>query len=460
MIRLRLGARMGAAPYLRLRVIAGGLAVSGMVLAACGSGPAVGGTAVTASAGQIAGNTGDCNSLTTCYTPRQLRVAYGIQPLLDRGIDGRGETVVLPELASARHSPFQLSDIRQDLARFDSLFDLAAARLRVVTSLAGAGAPWLADDEEVLDLEMAHVVAPGATLVVVLVKATALNNAATATAAAVAAIRLGVAQGGIISISAAGQTGGEHCDTRAEVARLHNALRAADRRHVTVVAASGDVGAAGEPCALIKALTGGTFRPVREVNLPASDPLVLAAGGTSLTASHTTGDYIRETAWGLPFGSPGTAFQASGGGFSHLISRPAYQDGLPGIGATRGVPDVASDASGHTGMALVISDNGKTFIRNSGGTSASAPFWAGLIALADQYAGRPLGFVNPAVYRIGRSARYRQAFHDITTGNNTVMFPHKTIKGYRAATGWDPVTGWGSPDAQVLVPLLARYDRH
>jgi subtilase family serine protease len=183
---------------------------------------------------------------------------------------------------------------------------------------------------------------------------------------------------------------------------------------------------------------------------------VLAAGGTSLTASHTTGDYIRETAWGLPFGSPGTAFQASGGGFSHLISRPAYQDGLPGIGARRGVPDVASDASGHTGMALVISDNGKTFIRNSGGTSASAPFWAGLIALADQYAGRHLGFVNPAVYRIGRSARCRQAFHDITTGNNTVMFPHKTIKGYRAATGWDPVTGWGSPNAQVLVPLLAR----
>jgi hypothetical protein len=53
----------------------------------------------------------------------------------------------------------------------------------------------------------------------------------------------------------------------------------------------------------------------------------------------------------------------------------------------------------------------------------------------------------------------RQAFHDITTGNNTVQFPPTTITGYQAAPGWDPVTGWGSPDAQVLVPLLAHYGR-
>jgi subtilase family serine protease len=77
------------------------------------------------------------------------------------------------------------------------------------------------------------------------------------------------------------------------------------------------------------------------------------------------------------------------------------------------------------------------------------------VALADQYAGRHLGFVNPAVYRIARSARYHQAFHDITNGNNTASFPPVTITGYQAEPDWDPVTGWGSPDAQVLVPLLA-----
>jgi subtilase family serine protease len=108
-------------------------------------------------------------------------------------------------------------------------------------------------------------------------------------------------------------------------------------------------------------------------------------------------------------------------------------------------------------MAIVLSDDGSTMIRNSGGTSASAPIWAALIALADQYAGRHLGLVNPAIYQIARSPRYRQAFHDVTKGNNTVQFPPKTITGYQAAPGWDPVTGWGSPDAQVLIPLLARY---
>jgi subtilase family serine protease len=82
--------------------------------------------------------------------------------------------------------------------------------------------------------------------------------------------------------------------------------------------------------------------------------------------------------------------------------------------------------------------------------------WAALIALADQYAGRRLGFVNPAIYRIGRSASYHQAFHDITTGTNTVTFPRVTIGGYQASPGWDPVTGWGSPNAQALIPMLAR----
>ena len=131
---------------------------------------------------------------------------------------------------------------------------------------------------------------------------------------------------------------------------------------------------------------------------------------------------------------------------------------MPGTEATRGVPDVSADASAHAGMALVISTGGGHYtISNSGGTSATAPFWAGLVALADQYAGHGLGFVNPALYRIARSARHHQAFHDITTGNNTVIFPPQTFTGYRAAPGWDPVTGLGTPDARILIPLLIHY---
>jgi subtilase family serine protease len=398
----------------------------------------------------------DCDSVTTCYTPEQIEVAYGIRPLLERRIDGRGETVVLPELAETHLLPPVVSNLRQDMSRFDSLFGLPHAGLQVVTTLAGSASPWLANAEEVLDAEAVHAVAPDAAITVILVRATSLNNSANAIAAAVAAVRLGTHRGGVVSISAAGQTGGEHCDTPTEADRLNGALKAAAARHVTVIAASGDIGAVGEPCAVIRGLIGGAFPPVKEVNLPAADPLVLATGGTSLNASHATGTYHGETGWGLPFGSPGTQFQASGGGFSRRLARPGYQNGVPGVAATRGVPDVSADASPHTGMALVISDGGHRYtIRNSGGTSTSAPLWAGIIALADQYARRHLGFVNPAIYRIARGDAYHKAFHDITEGNNTPSFPGHTIDGYTSTPGWDPVTGWGSPNAQALIPLLA-----
>jgi subtilase family serine protease len=435
-------------------VLAAGLVLAGILAAA--SMPSS--TASPAPPVQANGGTADCGSLTTCYTPQQIEQAYGVAPLLGHGVDGAGETVVLPELAEPQF-PAPTSDIRADLAQYDKLFHLPSARLRSVTSLAPSASPWLANGEEVLDTEMVHAVAPGATIVELMVKATSLENAPAAVAASVAALRLGSSLGGVISMSAAGQTGGEHCDTRAEVAALHSALEVASARHVTVVAASGDIGAVGEPCRVVEGLTGGSFPPFKEVNLPAADRLVLAAGGTNLSANHKTGAYIGESAWGLPFGDPGTQFQASGGGFSKGIDRPSYQEGVPGIGAYRGVPDVAAIAAPHTGMAVITSTGGAGYtIEGHGGTSASAPLWAGLVALADQYSGRHLGEVNPAIYQIGRSALYHRAFHDITSGDNTVSFPPRTIEGYQAKAGWDPVTGWGSPNASVLVPLLDRYD--
>jgi len=382
-----------------------------------------------------------CLRLPNCYTPRQFRTAYGIQPLLDHGTDGRGETVVLLEIVPPPPaSPPGITDIRQDLALFDSVFGLPVAHLRVVNSLADATSPWLAANEEVQDTEMAHVVAPDANLVEVLIPEAAIASATSAVTAFTSAIRLGVSQGEIISISA---SLGEHFWTAAEVTAMHSVLLAAQRRHVTVVAASGDTGAASD------AHFGAA--PVKEVSLPASDPLVLGVGGTELTANQTTGLYIGETVWN-------TGSSASGGGFSHLFSRPTYQNGTQGTEDARGVPDVAGDAASVGGMALVLSNGGQNYvIVATGGTSAAAPFWAGLIALADQEARRSLGFVNPAIYRIARGPSYHAAFHDITTGNNTVDIPPVTITGYQAASGWDPVTGWGTPDAQVLIPLLARY---
>jgi subtilase family serine protease len=395
----------------------------------------------------------DCLALRSpCYTPRQLRVAYGIQPLLDRGITGRGQTVVLPEFPpAATGSPPAVTDIRQDLARFDSVFGLPAARLQIVNTLAHAASPWLATLEEVEDTEIVQAVAPDAAIREVLIPSAATASPGRVSAAVLAALRLGLAQGGVISLSAGA---GEQCFTPAVAAQVNSVLQAAQRDHVTVVISTGDSGAAATPCPG----AGTASAPVKEVDLPASDPLTLAAGGTSLQASRATGAYTGETAWNIPPPAGGPSSKASGGGFSRLFPRPAYQDGTAGVRATRGVPDVAADADPRTGMALAMSDGGQNYILiGGGGASAAAPLWAAVIALADQYAGRHLGFVNPALYQIGRSPYYHQAFHDITTGTNTVKFPTQTITGYRAAPGWDPVTGWGSPNAQALVSLLARY---
>jgi subtilase family serine protease len=423
-----------------------------IMIAACGASQPPAGRS---SAAPPATAGGACDSLATCYSPAQIRVAYGIQPLTDRGIDGRGQTVVLPALAEQRLSlsgPIgtEVSNLREDLAGFDKLFHLPAPSLRVTTTLVPGAWRWLASGEEMLDVEMIHAVAPAAAIRVLLFNASAVSTPEGYITALIDLVRFGAAHGDVISISSAE---GEHCFSSAEVARLNAALQTAASRHVTVVAASGDIGAVGEPCS---APPKPGFTPVREVSLPASDPLVLAAGGTSLAASHTTGAYRGETAWDN--GAPGSTDQASGGGFSHLFPRPSYQDAIPAIGTARGVPDVAADAYGPTGMDLAISaGHGQIYIGNSGGTSATTPFWAGIIALANQYAGHDLGFVNPALYAIARGVCYHAAFHDITKGNNTVEFPPQTVSGYTAAPGWDPVTGLGSPDARVLIPLLAHH---
>ncbi len=387
------------------------------------TGPATVTTVASGSAPTVATPTGAalyCESA-PCYTPHQFRVAYGIQPLLDSGIDGRGETVTV--LVPVPRPKEEASDIRQDLDSFDSTFRLPAARIEVVRSLAGSASPWRATGEEVGDTEFVHAVAPAATLRVVLFPSNWGASAANATADMLAGLRLVVSDTDVASIS---WSLGEHYFTAAQVAEMHSILLGAAAHHVTVIGSSGNEGQFS-----VNRFNKST--PVKEVSLPASDPLVLGAGGTTLTANRKTGAYIHETAW-----------SDSGGGFSHLYARPAYQDGVPGTSKTRGVPDVAGDAE-VGGMARVETAGGEASLTAPGGTSDSAPLWGGLLALADQYAHHDLGFVSPTIYRIGRSSDYHKAFHDITTGTN----------GYPAAPGWDPVTGWGSPNAQVLIPLLA-----
>jgi subtilase family serine protease len=393
-----------------------------------------GGTAATVPQRPL--NCGPSGYFIQCYTPQAYEVAYGVAPLLRRGITGSGETVVLPELAETpSHRGLIYTHISKDLAAFDSRFGLPPAALHVVNTIARSKTPYLAGSEEVEDTEMVHAVAPGAVLDVVLMPHDAASSIAGIAAATTKVIQAAAAMhAAVISISG---SGGEHLLTRAEVAAMNAALGQAREQHLTVVASSGDTGAISDQ------------GPPRQVSLPASDPLVLAAGGTTLDAAWATGAYHGEMAW-----NAGT--EASGGGYSNLFPRPAYQDGVPRIGPMRGVPDVAADADASTAMALTFSGGG---LYPAQGTSAAAPLWAGVIALADQDAGQHLGFVNPAIYAIARSPAYHRAFHDVVTGDNSVLWPTRVFTGYQAGPGWDPVTGWGSPNVSILVPLLAHTAR-
>ena len=215
--------------------------------------------------------------------------------MLEKGTDGRGETVTVLSPAPSLSAPAGPSrgsnqlpaatDIRQDLKAFDGKFGLPAARIQVVTSLAGAASPWQASGEEVEDFEIVHAVAPAATLRVVLQPSNVLDSAANATADMLAALRRAVSGTDVASIS---WSLGEHYFTSAQVAQMHSILLGAAAGHVTVDASSGDSGASSDP---------RWGMPVKEVSLPASDPLVLGVGGTALDANRSTGTYIGETAW-------------------------------------------------------------------------------------------------------------------------------------------------------------------
>jgi subtilase family serine protease len=173
-------------------------------------------------------------------------------------------------------------------------------------------------------------------------------------------------------------------------------------------------------------------------------------GGTILDADAQTGAYHSETTWNEP-----DFADASGGGLSAVYGPPAYQAGLNL--ASRGVPDVAYNAAILGGVLAVWSTSGQgaNLVFQFGGTSAGAPQWAGLVALAVQAAGHRIGQLNPVLYADAQQSpgEYAALFHDITTGDNTFHGP-VTIDGYSAGAGYDLATGLGSPKAQNLVPAL------
>jgi subtilase family serine protease len=386
---------------------------------------------------------------TPCYSPREIQHAYGVDRLLERGGDGAGQRIVLIDT-------FGSPTLAADLATFDAGYGLPAPpSLKVLAPLGTVPfdpskipdqLSWAT--ETTLDVEWAHAMAPRASIVVLtspvdetqglqgLPEFNALLNYA-----------LDHHLGDVISQSWGATENGLFTPDGERLFRsFERSFARAAATGVTVLASTGDTGASNPI-----ADETFSFYPFATVNFPASSPLVTGVGGTSLYAD-TAGDYQSETVWNTGGG-------ATGGGISQKFAEPLYQRALPlsmqrRLGGNRGLPDVSWNADPNTPILIYQSFLGP---RNAGyyavgGTSEGSPQLGGLIADIDQLRASPIGFLNPYLYALGVSG---MGFHGVTVGNNS----YNRVTGYEAAPGWNPATGWGTPDIAQFFPDLGALTR-
>ena len=442
----------------------------------------------------------------TCFTPQAIQSAYNVAPLYAHGWDGTGMTIAILDAYGS-------DTMAHDLHVFDSAFGVRSmcgeegvtctAGMPKFSELALNGSPetkaqpgkgtHLEDKsawalEVALDVETSHAIAPMANILLV-----HSNNAET----------LGVqgfpnmmkAEDYVVSnhlaqvISQSFASAEDAFGSSASLQNLRYAFKNAAANGVTVLGSSGDGGTANASKSPVG--KGGSLIPYPTVEWPASDPLVTGVGGTYLCTNPTAATDDPRTTYikpgiGAKCGSAlfnaaqaaEVAWTFSGGGFSHVFSRPSYQAGTLPAGSTaipasaRGVPDIAFQASAGTGALVYLSlppdgstsNVGQTGWYDIGGTSLSCPQWAGLVAIADQinkakYNQLGLGLINPALYALAsKSATYSADFFDIAhTGDATHQNDNQgdpSVPGYPATPGWDPVTGLGTPNAALLIPDL------
>ena len=351
--------------------------------------------------------------------PTDVISYYDIKALRDAGLDGSGQTIMLPEIDDLPNL--------NDLNKFASMFGLPPFDpVLTVKRDPNWGTPEKSQGETVLDLEIAHAVAPAAKLVVYL-SAPDFGHGDRAFDQMVTDHL-----GSIISES----LGSCEPDTPSGARNVYASIQ--DRAvalGISHFVASGDNGA--YTCGLDQDPAA---------SFPSTLPTVTAVGGTSVFESQQ-GVYFKEYAWGSPLDESG-----GGGGASQFYRIPSWQqhEAQAAGHGLRQVPDVAADGDPSTGFHIIFGGHDG----QAGGTSAATPLWAATVALINQDLKqkglRAVGFANPAIYWMGENASKFPArpFHDVVAGNNL---------GFDASVGWDFATGWGSMDAAALDAAWIRY---
>jgi subtilase family serine protease len=401
-----------------------------------------------------------------CYTAKQIQTAFNLPPLYKAGVSGKGETIIIVD---SYGSP----TVRHDLAVFDKGSHLAAPPKLTIIQPAGKVAPYKANDnregwagETDLDVEYAHAIAPDAKLVLVETP-TAENEGITGFPQIVTAEKYAINHhlGGVISQSfSATEQSFAHLS---QILKLRGAYTDAASKGVTVLAASGDSGAAD-----VK-YNGETYFLYPVTSWPDSDPLVTGIGGAQLHLNASGHNTKTPTVWNDSYNKPTLSYitgssqdspLAGGGGKSVAFTRPWYQASVASVvGDRRGVPDISMSGACNGGADMYQSFAGQPAgWYPTCGTSEATPEFAGIVALADQEAHHPLGLVNPYLYIM--SAFHMPGLVDIVSGNNTVSFQQggkwHRVTGFSAAPGYDLASGVGTVNAALFVPELACLARH
>jgi subtilase family serine protease len=385
-----------------------------------------------------------------CYNPQQLEQAYNLNGLYSKHITGKGTTIVLID---AYGSP----TIDDDLAEFDGQEGLPNPSFRVIQPVGKVGAfdmdngdmlSWA--NESTIDVDYSHAIAPGANIVLL-----ETPNDDPGTLANAVKYAVSHHLGNVIS-----QSFGlpEQYLGASAVKAWDSIYRQAAAEHITVLASTGDDGASGIN------FSNGTYYNHAVVQWPASDPYVTALGGTSLNLSQNGTRLSPDVVWNdsnntavndLLYGDDGPNPDGTGGGKSVVFSRPSYQNGVKSVtGGSRGVPDIAMSGACDGTVQVYGSYEGFEGWYAVCGTSEAAPLFAGIVALADQVAGHPLGFINPAIYKL--YAEHAKGIVPVKSGNNTVDIQGVgTVRGYSARNGYSLVAGVGTVNGLLFVPELA-----
>jgi len=364
------------------------------------------------------------------FLPQELAAAYNFPPA-----DCAGQTVGLIELGGeVVDADLQAFAKTANIAKVPSVVTVDAESFSTADS-GDAGAT----GEVMLDVEVVAAVCPGAAIACYFSHFTEQGWVD----ALDAAIHDTTNKPTVLSISW-GLAEGEDIWTAQAMAAVNDALKEAANLGIPVCIAAGDDGSSDQVS------DGRAY-----VDFPSSSPYVLCVGGTALQKQ--AGGNV-ETVWKDGDGLRGDDGGSTGGGVSTVFPVPAWQAGVavpsvnPGAMAGRCVPDVAANAAGSTGYYMVAGGKGQV----SGGTSAAAPLWAGLIARlnANLSAGKRVNYLTPLLYapnaNTGGQPLGALACNDVTQGDNDTS----AAGGYSATAGYDAVTGWGSPDGMKLLQLL------